>query len=109
MYQLLRFLLWRFEPETAHWIALSCLRATPGAFFPKPASIPVQVMGLSFPHPLGLAAGFDCNGVYLDALAKLGFSFIELGGTTPRAQPGNPKPRLFRIPKAHALINRMGF
>jgi dihydroorotate dehydrogenase len=109
MYQLLRFLLWRFEPETAHYLAMMLLRALPAGALRKPAAMPVTAMGLQFAHPVGLAAGFDCNGVYLNSLAKLGFSFIELGGTTPKPQPGNPKPRLFRIPKAHALINRMGF
>lgn len=66
-------------------------------------------MGLEFPHAVGLAAGLDKNGEHLDALAKLGFSHIELGTVTPKLQIGNPKPRLFRLPKAHAIINRMGF
>ena len=109
MYPLLRYLLWRFEPETAHYLAMMLLRVAPAGLFRKPALLPVKAMGLEFAHPLGLAAGFDCNALYLDGLAKLGFSFIELGGTTPKAQPGNPKPRLFRIPKAQAIINRMGF
>jgi len=109
MYRLLRFLLWRFEPETAHYIAMMLLRVAPSGLLRQPSSLPVKAMGLDFKHPVGLAAGFDCNGVYLNSLAKLGFSFIELGGTTPKPQLGNPKPRLFRIPKAQALINRMGF
>jgi dihydroorotate dehydrogenase len=66
-------------------------------------------MGLIFPHAIGLAAGFDVNGEYIDALAKLGFAFIEVGGVTPHAQKGNPKPRVFRLPEVHALINRIGF
>jgi dihydroorotate dehydrogenase len=66
-------------------------------------------MGLTFPNPVGLAAGLDKNGDYIDALAALGFGFIEIGTVTPRPQPGNPKPRLFRIPEASAIINRMGF
>jgi dihydroorotate dehydrogenase len=66
-------------------------------------------MGLNFPNPIGLAAGLDKNGEYLDALAALGFGFIEIGTVTPRPQPGNPAPRIFRIPEAHALINRLGF
>ncbi len=70
---------------------------------------PRQVMGLTFPNPVGLAAGFDKNGDYIDALAALGFGFIEVGTVTPRPQLGNPKPRLFRLPSAGALINRMGF
>lgn len=66
-------------------------------------------MGLNFPNPIGLAAGLDKSGQYIDALAKLGFGFIEIGTVTPLPQPGNPKPRLFRLPKSQALINRMGF
>ena len=66
-------------------------------------------MGLTFPNPVGLAAGLDKDGAYIDGLAALGFGFIEIGTVTPRAQPGNPKPRMFRLPQAHALINRMGF
>jgi dihydroorotate dehydrogenase len=69
----------------------------------------VRCFGLKFSHPLGLAAGFDKNGDYLDALGTMGFSHVELGTVTPRPQPGNPKPRMFRIPEASALINRMGF
>ncbi|PPJ44534.1 dihydroorotate dehydrogenase (quinone), partial [Rhizobium sp. KAs_5_22] len=68
----------------------------------------MHVLGLQFPHVVGLAAGLDKNGEHLDALAKLGFSFIELGTVTPRPQIGNPKPRLFRLPAADAIINRMG-
>jgi dihydroorotate dehydrogenase len=74
-----------------------------------PAALAVRCFGLRFSHPLGLAAGFDKNGDYLDALGALGFSHIELGTVTPRPQPGNPKPRMFRIPGSDALINRMGF
>ena len=66
-------------------------------------------MGLTFPNPVGLAAGLDKDGAYIDGLAALGFGFIEIGTVTPRAQPGNPKPRMFRVPEAQALINRMGF
>ena len=109
MYRLIRSILWQFPPETAHHFALSLLDFCPAFLFPKPIGQPVQVMGLTFPHALGLAAGFDCDGVYLSALAKLGFAFIEVDGVTPRAQSGQIKPRLFRLPKAHALINRMGF
>jgi dihydroorotate dehydrogenase len=71
--------------------------------------MPVRVMGLDFPNPVGLAAGLDKDGEHIDSLAALGFGFIEVGAVTPRAQPGNPKPRLFRLPKAQALINRLGF
>lgn len=70
---------------------------------------PRSVMGLDFPNPVGLAAGYDKNGAYIDALAALGFGFIEVGTVTPRPQPGNAKPRLFRLPRARAIINRMGF
>jgi dihydroorotate dehydrogenase len=77
-------------------------------YFKTPSMRSREVMGLSFPHTVGLAAGLDKNGDYLDALAKLGFAFIEVGTVTPYPQEGNPKPRLFRIPDARALINRMG-
>ena len=73
------------------------------------ASKPVTCMGIEFPNPVGLAAGLDKNGAYIDALASQGFGFIEIGTITPRPQPGNPEPRLFRLPKAKAIINRMGF
>ncbi len=76
---------------------------------PKPRADPRTVMGLRFPNPVGLAAGLDKDGASIDALASLGFGFIEVGTVTPRAQPGNPKPRMFRLPQANALINRMGF
>ncbi|MGE0558631.1 MAG: quinone-dependent dihydroorotate dehydrogenase, partial [Burkholderiales bacterium] len=73
------------------------------------AEVPSTVMGLDFPNPVGLAAGLDKNGDYIDALATLGFGFIEIGTVTPRPQPGNPRPRMFRLPAASAVINRMGF
>lgn len=76
---------------------------------PRPAPDPRKVMGLTFPNPVGLAAGLDKDGSCIDGLAALGFGFIEVGTVTPRAQPGNPKPRMFRLPEANALINRMGF
>src|SRR6266699_5016984 len=72
-------------------------------------SVPVRVMGLDFPNPVGLAAGLDKDGSHIDGLGSLGFGFLEIGAVTPRAQPGNAKPRLFRIPEADALINRLGF
>jgi dihydroorotate dehydrogenase len=75
----------------------------------KPAPDPRNVMGITFPNPVGLAAGLDKDGAYIDALAELGFGSIEVGTVTPRAQPGNPKPRIFRLPEARAIINRMGF
>ena len=104
-------LLRQLDPELAHDLglaALKCMRPLWPAL-PIPATLAVQSFGLQFSHPLGLAAGFDKNGDYLDALGALGFSHIELGTVTPRPQPGNPKPRMFRIPGSDALINRMGF
>lgn len=101
----------RLEPELAHDLGLAGLRwlrpLWPAQGFP--ASLAVDCLGLRFAHRVGLAAGFDKNGDYLDALGALGFSHVELGTVTPRPQPGNPKPRMFRIPRARALINRMGF
>jgi len=108
IYTLLRQLLFTLEPETAHRLVLSGLRFIPKMYFKTPSMRSREVMGLSFPHTVGLAAGLDKNGDYLDALAKLGFAFIEVGTVTPYPQEGNPKPRLFRIPDARALINRMG-
>jgi len=104
-------LLSRMDPERAHDWGLAGLRLLqpvwPAAHVPE--SLKMQCLGLEFAHPLGLAAGFDKNGDYLDALGAIGFSHIELGTVTPRAQPGNPKPRMFRVPAAGALVNRMGF
>lgn len=97
------------EPEKAHAIALSALNFLPAMFRTKIVSQPLTAMGLEFSHRVGLAAGLDKNAEYLDALAKLGFAFIEVGTVTPRPQLGHPKPRLFRLTQAHALINRMGF
>jgi len=109
MYQLLRPLLFLLDAETAHHVTMTALRYLPQCIFKQPQGDAITVMGLTFPHRVGLAAGLDKNGDYLDALAKLGFAFIELGTVTPRPQKGNPKPRLFRIPAANAIINRMGF
>ncbi len=109
MYQIIRPLLFRFDAETAHHVVLSALHYLPSYCFEKPKHSVVHAMGIEFPHPIGLAAGLDTNGDHLDALAKLGFSFIELGTVTPRPQIGNPKPRMFRLPAAQAIINRMGF
>ncbi len=110
MYRLLRFFLFLFEPELVHALSLQCLRWFSRSFFVQPkTTIPLEVMGLTFPHRIGLAAGLDKNAAFLDALSKLGFAFIEVGTITPKPQSGNPKPRLFRLPKAQALINRMGF
>jgi dihydroorotate dehydrogenase len=104
-------LLRQLDPELAHDLGLAALKCVRPLWpaLPVPARLTVQSFGLQFSHPLGLAAGFDKNGDYLDALGALGFSHIELGTVTPRPQPGNPKPRMFRIPGREALINRMGF
>lgn len=108
-----RPLLFALDPETAHELAVQALAragSLAGLMQPRlPACAPRQVMGLTFPNPVGLAAGLDKNGEAIDGLAALGFGFIEVGTVTPRAQPGNPKPRLFRLTDARALINRMGF
>jgi dihydroorotate dehydrogenase len=101
----------RLDPERAHDMGLAGLRLLKPLWPPQeaPAGLKVRCLGLEFAHPLGLAAGFDKNGDYLDALGALGFGHIELGTITPRPQPGNPKPRMFRIPATGALVNRMGF
>jgi dihydroorotate dehydrogenase len=101
----------RLNPELAHDLGLAGLQWVRhlGPLTAAPAGLSLSRLGLEFAHPLGLAAGFDKNGDYLDALGAMGFSHIELGTVTPRPQPGNPKPRMFRIPEASALVNRMGF
>jgi dihydroorotate dehydrogenase len=114
MYSLVRPLLFALEAETAHHLTLGSLRALSraglaGAARPAPESCSRTVMGIRFPNPVGLAAGLDKNGDYLDALAGLGFGYLEIGTVTPRPQPGNPRPRLFRLPAARAIINRLGF
>lgn len=113
MYRLLRRTLFTLEPERAHSIALSALQCANRLhllprFRDDPAAA-VSLMGLKFPNRVGLAAGFDKNGRYIDALGSLGFGFIEVGTVTPRPQPGQPQPRLFRFRSTAALINRMGF
>ncbi len=111
MYAALRRALFLLPPEAAHACALAALqvRARLLPVAPPLVAAPVEVMGLRFPNRIGLAAGFDKDGVCIDGLGSLGFGFIEVGTVTPRAQPGNPRPRLFRLPDQHALINRMGF
>lgn len=110
LYQLARPLLFALSEETAHDLTLSALRHGLGHLYPGHVpDKPVTVMGLTFPNPVGLAAGLDKNGDCVRGLAALGFGFIEVGTVTPRPQPGNPQPRLFRLPPANALINRMGF
>lgn len=113
IYSLLRPILFSLDPERSHDLSLNLLKYLEKLhltdFFPKMISHPKTVMGLSFPNPVGLAAGLDKNGDYIDALASLGFGFIEIGSITPRPQSGNPKPRLFRLVQESAIINRMGF
>lgn len=114
MYTLARKLLFNLAPETSHELSIDLIGAAGrlglnGLFSKAPASLPVRVMGLDFPNPVGLAAGLDKNGDAIDGFAQLGFGFVEIGTVTPRPQPGNPKPRLFRLPAAEAIINRMGF
>jgi dihydroorotate dehydrogenase len=109
---LLRPLLFRLPPETAHELALHSLSLLPSSLIRKRTSNPalaIERFGLTFPNPIGLAAGFDKNGVALQPLAALGFGFIEAGTVTYHAQPGNPRPRLFRLSEDQALINRAGF
>ena len=115
MYRLARPLLFRMEPERAHRITLGLtdrLHAIGGlrllAGVPV-APLPTRVFGLDFPNPVGLAAGLDKNGEHVESLFALGFGFVEVGTVTPHPQPGNPQPRLFRLPEHNALINRMGF
>ena len=112
LYSFLRPVVFSLEPETAHRVTFTAMEAVRRLRLAKPHPIACQpraVMGLSFPNPVGLAAGLDKDGEHIDALATLGFGFIEVGTVTPRPQPGNPKPRLFRVPEANAIINRMGF
>lgn len=112
-YPLARAALFRLDPETAHHVTLDNLARAERAgllnLWPAVPEQPVELLGLTFRNPVGLSAGLDKNGDYIDALAALGFGFLEIGTITPRPQPGNAKPRIFRLPKAGALINRLGF
>lgn len=112
-YRLAQKVLFLADPEIAHELSLEGLRLGHhlGAtrFLCKAANQPVQCMGLDFPNPVGVAPGLDKNGDYFEALGDLGFGFVEIGTTTPRPQPGNPKPRIFRLTEAQAMINRLGF
>jgi dihydroorotate dehydrogenase len=113
-YELTRPLLFALDPESAHAVALRKLDLAHKLGFarllaPRLADDPVTVMGLTFSNPVGLAAGLDKNAAHVAALFDLGFGFVEAGTVTPRPQPGNPLPRLFRVPEARALINRLGF
>ncbi|GAA5181567.1 quinone-dependent dihydroorotate dehydrogenase [Niveibacterium umoris] len=111
MYSLARPFFFLLDPEAAHDLTIWGMHHF-GGFIPTVCGArgkPVEVMGLSFPNRIGLAAGLDKNGEAIDAFANFGFGHIEIGTVTPRPQPGNPKPRLFRLPRAEAIINRMGF
>lgn len=114
MYNLARSLLFCLDAERAHDLSLKAIEtAYRTGFNPllatRPEPLPTSAFGIEFPNPVGLAAGLDKNAAHVDALASLGFGFIEVGTTTPRAQPGNPKPRMFRLPEHDAVINRLGF
>lgn len=113
LYSLARPFLFSIDPEAAHNLTLPALRRAASwgltSSFTRPTDDPRTVMRITFPNPVGLAAGLDKDGAYIDGLATLGFGFIEVGTVTPRAQPGNPMPRMFRLPAANAIINRMGF
>lgn len=114
LYSILRPALFSLDPEVAHYTTLKLLKVAKQAGFsslytPELVDMPVSIMGLDFKNPVGLAAGLDKNGDYIDALSELGFGFLEIGTVTPKPQPGNPKPRMFRLPEHEAIINRMGF
>lgn len=117
IYPVLKELLFALDAETAHHVTIRGLRLARdmhlaswlGGRHPHPPGLAVEAMGLRFPNPLGLAAGLDKDGVAIDAFGALGFGFVEIGTVTPRPQPGNPRPRLFRIPSHEAIVNRMGF
>lgn len=114
LYSIAKPWLFKLNAERAHDFTLKNLKRLERSgllnLYPRPPKCqPRKVMGLEFPNPVGLAAGLDKNGAYIDALSMLGFGFIEIGTITPRAQPGNPKPRMFRIPEAEGIINRFGF
>jgi dihydroorotate dehydrogenase len=112
-YPLIRSALFSLDPEDAHGFTMSSLDVAHAfgllKLLPRAQGKPVRVMGIDFPNAVGLAAGLDKDGAHIKALADLGFGFLEIGTVTPRPQPGNPKPRMFRLPDAEAIINRMGF
>ncbi|MDQ3228794.1 MAG: quinone-dependent dihydroorotate dehydrogenase, partial [Pseudomonadota bacterium] len=114
MYSFARPFLFGLHPERAHAAGLAALemayRSGMNSLLGKtPTPFPTKAFGLTFDNPVGLAAGLDKNGAHIDALQALGFGFIEIGTVTPRAQPGNPAPRMFRLPEHNAIINRLGF
>ena len=109
LYRLLRPALFALDPETAHGLALASLKTLPHRHVAVDGPLSICIAGLTFPNPLGMAAGFDKDGQVPDSLLGLGFGFAEVGSITPRPQAGNPKPRLFRLAEDRAVINRMGF
>jgi dihydroorotate dehydrogenase len=114
MYSLARPFLFGLDAERAHGLGLNALElayrtGTTGLLAGPIAPMPTKLLGLTFPNPVGLAAGLDKNGAHIDALFALGFGFVEVGTVTPRPQAGNPKPRMFRLPQHRAIINRLGF
>ncbi len=119
MYKLFRFILFQFDAEKVHYFVVGLLNKIHNflptrllfrsQFVVKHPNLETSFLGLNFPNPVGLAAGFDKNAQHIDALADCGFGFIEIGTVTPKAQPGNDKPRLFRLKADHAILNRMGF
>jgi len=109
LFRLVRPALFAFSPETGHRASIAALKLAPRRTRPTPGPLATEVAGLRFPNPLGMAAGFDKDGEVPDAVLGLGFGFVEIGSITPLPQPGNPKPRLFRLAEDRAVINRMGF
>ncbi|MBA6233584.1 MULTISPECIES: quinone-dependent dihydroorotate dehydrogenase [unclassified Colwellia] len=113
-YSAIRKVLFKFDPETIHEMTIKGFKATGSSplnllYKQNITDKPVEAMGIVFPNPVGLAAGLDKNGECINAFAAMGFGFVEIGTVTPKPQPGNPKPRIFRLPSANAVINRMGF
>jgi len=113
-YPAIRKVLFKFDAETIHELTIKGLKKTGSTplnalYKQRVTKNPVNAMGIDFPNPLGLAAGLDKNGECINAFAAMGFGFVEVGTVTPRPQPGNDKPRIFRLPEANAIINRMGF
>jgi dihydroorotate dehydrogenase len=111
LFSLARPLLHALDPEAAHRLTIRALQSglVPSQTRADPPSLGIRVLGLDLPNPVGMAAGFDKNGEAIDGLLRLGFGLVEIGSVTPLPQPGNPKPRLFRVPQAGAVINRLGF
>src|SRR5215470_18993228 len=119
LYPVLRSALFAFPPENVHHFSMNCLKFAcsiqpsrkliQNSFQYSQATLEKEVFGLKFRNPVGLGAGFDKNAIYLKELEALGFGFVEIGTVTPMAQKGNDRPRVFRLPKDQALINRMGF